>query len=368
MKQGRSGWGNLRLALLRLPLLGVLLPSVGATQDTALVELSPQAINLREGGTAARAQWIRYKLVEVNGPTGGYVLSPQHGSQAGHLGDINRLTGPEFLGSLLAQTGVERCNDIPVSGQLTGPVRGEDGEVIEATAWFGVGDRVIPDHFESAGEVFDKHIVVAEGQERILEVQLSCPTEGGLISGYFWRTPDSAEGSGKEVYFQRDDSRGLSRADVHFMSPARGEHYAFRFETLSGDSVRIWTVRAMDPDVNDSSSALWITYSPASGTAHARFFRQAGSDGVESDTYCLDLNTDSEADICEADGLSFVTPASTAPVGDRVHSLDMAGLATLQVRQGQPDLPVPGVLPDPDAGAADAPDGGSGSADATPEP
>jgi hypothetical protein len=144
------------LRWLRGPLLGALAPlglstlGTATAQDNQLVRIGPGDIDLRNGGVPARAQWIRYKLVEVNGPTGGYVLDSRHGNPAGYLGAINQLTGPDFLGALLAPTGVDRCADIPTSGQLSGSVRARDGEVVEATAWFGGGSRFVPAHFDQA--------------------------------------------------------------------------------------------------------------------------------------------------------------------------------------------------------------------------
>lgn len=326
----RAFW--LGLIVAALPLAWV------STRSQEFVELSGANIDLRNGGAAAKADWLRYKLVEVNGPTGGYILAAGHGDQRGYLGTLNALTGGEVLGALFKAQDITTCERIPTFGALTGTFSG-DGRTLKARAELGAGTRSLPAHHHAAGTTYEKQIVLFKEDTAVLEVQLSCADAAGYTSVYYYRPTEDESDRPHEAYFQRNERTGLSQVDFYMSHAESGEKYAFRFVSDSSGVVHIWNIRAMTK--SRDSSGFAAAYNPSSGLALTGFLTGAHdtSDATslaDSDLECLNLTQNRPSSDCSTSGLTIAAPAQTADVGGESHAFTIAGVSVMKLRTDRP--------------------------------
>ncbi|MFP5458616.1 MAG: hypothetical protein ACLGG7_07780 [Bacteriovoracia bacterium] len=193
----------------------------------------------------SQADFIRYNYYLINGSTSEYELSQ---GTLTYLPYLNLFL--DGFGEAVGALGYGSCADVPTSG--SGSVRGLD-------LTFSAGDRTVPSHFaDDAGETFEKKVIVRQGGEGVIEMQLTC--SGTLTSGYVLmpRTAFSGDQMGFEAFFQKNTATNSTFVDF-FMEINNGYmdvRTVMRFMAPSEDSYKIYALNTYGMTGNGSAVAI----------------------------------------------------------------------------------------------------------------
>ncbi|MGE0632464.1 MAG: hypothetical protein AB7O96_08660 [Pseudobdellovibrionaceae bacterium] len=320
------------LAIFAVILLVAAIPKNKAKsyQPRAVVELNPGTLNLGDGTAASKANWIRMRMVSVNGQTGNYILASGHGPQEGYIGEINSIISDD-LGAILNEMDISECADIPTTGSGSTELT-DDGETFTVTATFSAGAVVIPAHYDGSGETLAKRIVLSEEGEEYLLLELTCEAND-LITVYALMPETADNPRAREVYFQQVPSTSETRVDVHMTNSTDQEKYITRFH-YENDVARIWTIRTLGAGTGSGEAAVINT---TSGLFHSQF--HIGSiANTDTNTFtdlgagfCIDMNTNEANADCTAEGLAVTNPSDTSLVNGTAHSFTMNSVRTMTI-------------------------------------
>lgn len=309
-------------------------PDAGVVAQ-AYTELSPATIDLRNGGTEAYVDCVRYEWVSVAGPTGGYVVAPGHGPQQGFIGEIDYLTGGGWIGALLDDNGIRECDELPTTGALSGTLD-EDGEAVPIDIAFAPGEVRVPALYGGAGETYARRMVVADEGLDVLVVEVTCPTPTTPTGVYVHWLGNAENARPREVYFWKDEAAGVTKLEAHASTMEvadRPEHYAVRFEFADGIA-RLWKVRTVEN--TDESSGVAAVIDTAEGIARVNWLPASRSHedtstftSDEASPRCFDLNTSSDSTECEPLGLAIEDPEDTIPVDGNRFPFTYRGITSL---------------------------------------
>ncbi len=169
-------------------------------QALGTIVLDPTDGSFSLATVSGKASYARYLYYLINSPAAGYAI---RGSETGFVGLINLLTGNEGIGSVIRSAGYNTCDEIPISGSAD--YTGTDGLFYTMT-FLPPSSRTVPAHFPTGStEAFDKRITLTRSEANLLNMELKCQAETGLITGYLRMNTyeqDGTDGRQLESYFQ----------------------------------------------------------------------------------------------------------------------------------------------------------------------
>ena len=308
----------------------VLEPTLAQAQSAET--LDPSSLDLSQAG--GRANFIRFLYIMIAGGNDDYEVSG--GPEGGFVGIINQVTGANALGGGLSSCGYDACTDLPTTGSCE--MTEEDGNVYEMT--FSAGSKTVPSHFSSsAGETFDKRVVVTLNDEEFMNAEFICEASATATTGYI-RMSMADEGSdtarGFETYYQSDSETSANYVDFFMLFPdSTDEKMAARLATADGDEFRMYIVRTVDS--GGISTAVGVHGKKSTNLAAINMVA-GGSIGDQSSTTaiedallsdCVDMSTNTSSDSCTSESLSVTAPDDTASLGGETHGFTINDISEL---------------------------------------